>query len=176
MPANLYFNGQCLYSVLSCDLITMNNGIGSISFENSPNIESVEKLVGKSGVLVCESEEFDIPIWKYSREVMFYPFTECSYDWSKGIITKVSYRLIQDNKIDNLVNMLGDMKSTLSAYKDELVSVNVSGTTITRIEELLDRLDQDEEKLKDFKNLHQTTRKRLISDYGIGENDTKEKF
>jgi hypothetical protein len=47
---------------------------------------------------------------------------------------------------------------------------------ITRIDELLDRLDQDEEKLKDFKNLHQTTRKRLISDYGIGESDTKEKF
>ena len=176
MPANLYFNGQCLYSVLSCDLITMNNGIGSISFESSPNIESVEKLVGKSGVLVCESEEFGIPIWKYSREVLFYPFTECSYDDIHGVITKISYRLVQDNKIDNLVNMLGDMKATVSAYKNELVSVNVSGTMITRIEELLDRLDQDGEKLKDFKNLHQTTRKRLISDYCIKETDTKDKF
>jgi hypothetical protein len=156
--------------------MTMNNGIGSISFEVSPNSDIVEKLVGKSGVLACEVEEFNVVVWKYSRGVMFYPFTECSYDGDKGIITKISYRLVQDNKIDNLVNMLGDMKATVSAYKNELVSVNVSGLMITRIEELLDRLDQDEEKLKDFKNLYQTTRKRLISDYGIGESDTKEKF
>jgi hypothetical protein len=154
----------------------MDNGIGSVSFKISPNAEPMQKIIGRSGVLVCEVEEFNTPTWKYSREVLFYPFTECSYDDIRGVITKVSYRLVKDNKIDNLVNMLGDMKATVSAYKNELGSVNVSGLMITRIDELLDRLDQDEEKLKDFKNLHQTTRKRLISDYGIGESDTKEKF
>jgi hypothetical protein len=107
---------------------------------------------------------------------LFYPFEESYWDKDLGIVCRVSYRLVKDNKIDNLANMIGDMKKTNSAYRDELRAINASGLLVTRLEEFLDRLDQDEEKLGDFENLHLTTRKRLISDYSINYVDTKGKF
>ena len=176
MESHVFFKGEKLFNVLKCDLITMNNNVGYVYFTDFPNSSYLKGIIGNSGPLVFEEDFEGRLVWKYSREVLFYPFEESYWDKDLGIICRVSYRLVKDNKIDNLANMIGDMKKTNSAYRDELRAIHASGLLVTRLEEFLDRLDQDEEKLKDFENLHLTTRKRLISDYSINYVDTRGKF
>ena len=177
MESFIYFKGERLHNVIKCDLITNNTYFGTILFKELPNTDYLSNLLGQTGPLAYEEEtDKGIPLYKHCREILFYPFPEVCWEKDLGIVSKVSYRLVQDNKIDNMAEMLGDMKRTTLAYRDGLRSINCSGKLVTCLEEFLDRLDQDEEKLKDFENLHLTTRKRLISDYSISYVEAKEKF
>lgn len=177
METLIYFKGERLYNAIKCDLVSINNGIGSILFNEPPNSPYIQSLLGRSGPLACDIETDNGElVWKYNREVLFYPIEECYWDKDLGIVCKLSYRLVKDNKIDNLIEMLGDMKRVSEAYREELKNINSSGVLVSRLEEFLDRVDQDEEKLKDFGKLHMTTRKRLISDYGISHKYSKGKM
>ena len=172
---NIYFNGELLSNVIRADLLTLDSGIGSIVFELLPGDKSLKNLIGRSGPLVIEVLDNFETVWKYSREVLFYPASRSYLDKGR-VFTSLDYRLVVDNKIDNMAAMLGDMKRRLLSFRAELDNVNVTGGIRTKVNDLLNRLDVDEEKLLTFEDQHFTTRKRLISDYGFSMPDRKKKW